>query len=360
MHTFELICQLPDYAYQYLHDHLPSLSKASQYVERTNFYTKKGITQIELRTYSYKNANLLYHEYFLILRCNLSIIMKGSKTLLLDIKKFTSDQLLAGIQKRICEINELRTIRIDKLPTSMKFKANRVDLAEDILTDFPQAVVWCCNMRFPYRHYNMKRKEIPKVPSVLYCESCCFYSASRAVNIYSKKAAMDNTGQIIATEEEERVKRTVRVEIQINKKGIRNLKLPTKRSIQPFLEYDFIHKYLLKQAKAIFSIEKFVSQKRAIEIIRKSQYSLYQQELLISIIHAIHRYKGLYELEQAIDHKDPYVPKQYGNNLRSFRYHLAKFKKLGIQPVVLPDDWGIEEIPCIYKLLQEKENQNEQ
>lgn len=356
MHTFELIIKISAYHYRYLHDHLPSLICVNQYVERTNFYAKKGIMQIELRVYEYVKQNILYCKYYLVLRCNLSILMGNSKVLLLNLKTVTSTEILTHLQKRMYEINELRLIQLDRLPITMQFKANRVDLAEDLIVDVPKAVIWCCNMRFPYRHYNMKRKPIPKDPNILYFESCCFCSASREINLYYKYAEIKNKGKEVPPEELERIQKTVRMEVQVKKKGIYNMKLSTKRSIQPFLDYEFTHKYLLKQAKEIFGIEKYVCRSKAIEVINHSSFRPYSKAILISIIDMIQQFHGLYELEKMIDDNSIHSPPQYGD-LRSFRRWLTKIRSLGIQPVVIPDAWGIDEIPSLYKLLEREANQ---
>lgn len=359
MHTFELSSELLEKDYHYLHANLPKLNKVSSHVERTNFYAKKGVTQMELITHSYQDkqeeTSIVFFRYYLILRCNLSVIMGGNPILLLDLQKFTPQQLLAGIQRRIHEIKELQAIQIDQYPVCIYFKTKRVDLAEDILTDFPKEVLWCCNMRFPYPHYQMKRKQIAKDPSVLYLESCCFYNNTRSVNLYSKQAAMKNTNKAIPEKEQALISKIVRIELQIKKKGICNLHLPTKRSLYPFLTYDFVHSYLLKKSKAMFGVESFVSKKRAIAMIQHSQYSHSQQEILLSILCAIPIYQGVYELAQAIDKKSPALPQAYSWDLDSFRSHLNKFKKLGIQPVALPDEWGIDELPSIYELLQKNQ-----
>ena len=65
-------------------------------------------------------------------------------------------------------------------------------------------------------------------------------------------------------------------------------------------------------------------------------------------------------VEKAIADTNIYTPPQYGN-IRSFKERwLKKFKCLGIQPVVIPDSMGIDEIPSIYDLLiKESENDYE-
>lgn len=79
---------------------------------------------------------------------------------------------------------------------------------------------------------------------------------------------------------------------------------------------------------------------------------------MLSIIDMIQRFKGLYELEKAIADNNIYTPSQYGN-IRLFKERwLKKFKRLGIQPVVIPDSMGIDEIPSIYDLLIKESEEN--
>lgn len=354
MHTFEISCNIPSVSYCYLHDNLPSLTRVSQYVERTNYYSAKGIMQIELRTFEYAKYGVMMKQYYVVLRCNPSIIMGNSKVFLLDMEKYTPAEILERLMKRIYEINEFRYIRLHELPLTL-FKTNRADIAEDIMVDFPQLVVWLCNMSFPYKYRNMKRTAINKSIDRLYIESCCFHNGSREIIIYYKFIAMINTGKAIEPEEEERAQHTVRFEAQVEKRGIYSMKLPTKRSIKPFLEQDFCNEYLEKEVRSIFGVQKYVSRSKAVEIINNSQYKPYDKAVMLSIIDMIQQFKGLYELEKAIDDENILTPHQFGN-LRSFKERwLKKFKKLGIQPVVLPDGLGIDEMGSMLELLQGKQ-----
>lgn len=353
MHTFELSCRIFSSTYNYLHQNLPSLSRVSRYVERTNYYSAKGITQIELRTFEYIKFGIPMKAYYLVLRCNPSIIMGDNSVFLLDMEKYTSSEILERLQKRLYEINEFRYVRIDKFSMSL-FLTNRADIAQDIAVDEPQILVWLCNMSFPYKYRNMKRKPIQKDTEILYFESCCFCNGSREINIYSKWAAMNNTGKQILPEEEERIKHLVRIEMQIKKRGVYNMKLPTKRSIKPFLEQDFCSERIEKEVRSIFGIQRYVSRSEAVKIIENSRYKPYDKAVMLSIIDMIQQFRGLYELEKAIDNEKIHTPPQYGN-LRSFRERwLKKFRCLGIQPVVIPDNFGIAEMPRIYDCLKNK------
>ena len=89
-----------------------------------------------------------------------------------------------------------------------------------------------------------------------------------------------------------------------------------------------------------------------LEAIQNSPYKPFDKAVMESIIDTIPRYDGLYELEGAIADESINTPSQYGN-LRTFKTKwLGKFKAIGIQPVVIPDDFGIDKMPSIYEILK--------
>lgn len=352
MHTIEVIRTLDSSEYDYLRDNLPSLKEVSKNVMRTNYYSAKGITQIELRRHSFYYMGRQMTKYYLVIRCNPSIVMGDSKIFVLDMEKYSSNKIIKQLEKRLYEINEFRFIHLYRAPILL-FRTNRADIASDILVQHPEIAVWLCNMSFPYNYNNMKRKRINKPKEILFFESCCFGSASRAFNLYYKWAAITNNEVVVSIEDEERARNILRLEIQIKKNGIYNLarKLPTKRAITPFLDKDFCHAYLEKEILAVFGSEKYVSRSKAEEIINASTYKSYDKSIMISIIDMIQAYGGLNELEKAIASVDIYSPPLYGN-LRTFKEKwLNKIRRLGINPVVIPDGFGIEEHPSIYELL---------
>lgn len=356
MHTFELSYNISLASYQYLHNNLPFLNKVSNYVERTNYYSAKGITQIELRTHEYFDNGRMVKKHYLIIRCNLSVIVDKNKIFLLNLKKYSPDKIRKSLVKRIYEINEFRYIKLDKLPIE-QFKTNRVDIAKDIQNDFPEIILWLCNMSFPFGYKKMKRKVIYKDIDQLNIESCYFGNASRTINIYSKFMSLINTRKMIPTENFKQIQKMIRFEVQIKKRGIYSLKLPTKRLLLPFLKNDFCDEYIKKEVKSLFGVEKYVSRSEAVKLINSSNYKPYDKAVMLSIVDMIHQFKGLYELEKAIADKNIFTPCQYGN-IRVFKEKwLKKFKALGIQPIVIPDNVGIDTLPSIYNLL-DKESEN--
>lgn len=217
MHTFEVICRIKGNQYRYLHDHLPNLTQVNKYVERTNNYSAKGITQIELKTYEYPDSGIMRHEHYLAFRCNPSVIMGDSKVLLIDLEKYYPADILKQLQKRLYEINEFRYIKLNEVPISL-FLAKTVHIAVDVQYEIPKLIVWLCNMSFPYSYHRMKRIKINKPVNTVYTESCYFRNKSRRVNIYYKLAAMLNTDREIDAKEFEEVKHIVRLEIQLEKR----------------------------------------------------------------------------------------------------------------------------------------------
>lgn len=357
MHTFEIICWISQESYSHLEKNLPALSSPEEYIKCTNFYSQKGIEQIELLTHVWteKETQVICISYYLVLRCNPSIIMGDSKVLLLDMNKYTVDEVIHGLFKRIYEIPEFCDIGLHKYHIS-NFKVRRVDIAKDILVEDPGIIVWLCNMSFPYKRYHLERKSFNKETDLLYRESCYFSNKSRTFNLYNKQAEIINNRKQIEPYEQERISKTFRFEIQIKKDGVSNFsrKKHIKRSIVPLFKKEFCHNYLEEEIKPLFHDENYVSRSKAEEIINASNFSLYKKKVMLSIINMIQALDGLYELEKAIDDDSIPTPSHYGD-LKSFRRRwLKKIRSLGIQPVVIPDNFGIDEIPSIYKLLTDK------
>lgn len=356
MHTFEIECSISCSMFQQLMK-LPCLIKVSNRVYRTNYYMKKGITQIELRIYRYisKATGDTIEQYYLLLRCNTGIIMGENPVLALDMNKYTKDEIIERLRKRIYEINELRFLNIHKCDM-VCWKTDRVDISKDIVcTNInPTLAIIMCNLSFPYKHYNMKPVKIKKDRYLLMTESCYFRSKSRTVNIYFKLVEINNNHKIIDEDTLEKIEHMIRIEIQINKKGIYNLNRnkQDKRSLENFLDNNFCHSYLEKEILSIFGAEEYVNTATAKKLIDQSRYSTYDKTVLFSVIQMIHRYGGLYELEKAIADVNTFTPTEYGN-LRQFRDKwLRKIRLLGINPVTIPDHFGVTELPSIYTLLK--------
>jgi hypothetical protein len=330
------------------------LKKVSDFIERSNYYSAKGITQVELVTYMFRNNGTEFYEYYLKIRCNLSVIMNESRVFILDDGKYSTQEIMDGIRKRLYEINEFRYIRLHQMPLNV-FRTNRADFAQDITVERPEIITWLCNMSFPYQYRRMKRKPVHKPVERLYFESCCFSSRSREFNLYTKHTAMANTRKTADPSEEDKARHTFRCEIQVKKRGISYLasKLPEKKNPKQFLESDFCNDYLRKEILHVFQDQDYVSRSRAFDIIDKSTFSPCQKKIMKSILDMIQRCNGLYELEKAIADDSVHTPPQYGT-LRSFRNRwLKRIRSLGIQPVVIPDEFGIDTVPSIYRLLSD-------
>lgn len=362
MHTFEITFQIDYFMFQQLMK-LPSIIKVSSRVYRTNYYSKKGITQIALRIYQCvpKNSETVIEKYYLVLRCNAGVIMGENPILALDMNKYTKEEIVQKLQNRMYEINELRFLNIHKY-NMIIWKTNRVDIAKDIFDSSidPTLAIILCNLSFPYNYYQMKPVKIKKDKYLLMTESCYFRSKSRTINIYFKLVEINNNHKIIDEDTLNLIEKMIRIEIQIEKKGISNLNRnkQNKRSLEQFLDSNFCYAYLEKEIRSIFGAEKYVNTTTAINLIQQSTYSTYDKTVLFSIIQMIHKYNGLYELEKAIADVNVFTPTEYGN-LRQFREKwLKKIRALGISPVTIPDHFGRTEFPSIYQLLKNPKGEN--
>lgn len=358
MHSFEVKILIPEDYYNELLK-IPMMKRVSSRVCRSNYYSKKGIKQIELRTFSYYrevfgNGKINKVEviiYYLVFRCNANQIVGGNPLFALDMKKYDKQDILDSLSKRIYEIPEFQNLKLLHINASY-MTTDRADIAYDVFIDIPSLYVYLCNMGFPYRYYNMVRKQINKSKEILYFESCYFLSKSRTVNIYFKRAAILNTGGTIEGNMQEILSKMLRIEIQIKRQGVKNLSRKKKngRQFSNFLNSQFVENYLQKEIGNIFRHEKYVSHSKAKDVINNSSYSAKEKKILLSILEMVNTI-GLYDLEEAITNEKPYNPKPYG----VIRYFKAKwlkiFKLLQISPVTIPDEYGIDELPSLYQVL---------
>jgi hypothetical protein len=195
----------------------------------------------------------------------------------------------------------------------------------------------------------MKRKNINKPKEILYKESCCFTNNSKEINIYDKSVALTNSGnnnlkQII------RIRGIVRIEIQFKRQGIKNnaKKLSSKRSIAAYLDKNFSYGYIMETVERLYGKERYVNMSSAIKIIQSSNFTNAEKNKMIASIKLIHEIGGIYEIEQALHKGDSVLQHQLGK-LYNFRSsHLHNIRELGINPVVIPDEYGISELPSLY------------
>ncbi len=362
MHTFCISCAISKAMFQKLMG-IPCMEKVTPRIYKTVYYTAKGFTEIALKIYSYKDkaTGEMIEKHYLVLRCNLGTIMGESSILALDLGDYTLDRLIAGIQKRIYEINEFRCLNLHKMYFAL-WRTDRIDLAVDIHVQNPELLVYMLNMSFPYNIYKMRPFVGGKDP-VQKTESCYHMNGSRRINIYRKLPELDAHGTAISAGERESLKDLLRVEIQVSKKAIHNM--PglgvDKRNIKNFLNPVFTHDYLESVAKKIFGIQRYVTTSAAMELIQKSSYTPQAKAVLCSIIRLVQKYGSLYELERCIKDVNAFTPAYYGD-LAKFRRLAKKIRDLGISPATIPDDKASDtklELPSLYELLRQTRKKGE-
>lgn len=321
-------------------------------------YGNKGITEIKLRIFHTVNSKtgIIINKYYLLLRCNANLLLGLNKYYAVDLLKYDDEQIVSALKKRISEIKELKDLNVTKL-NLINWITDRADIAIDIRVSSPELYIMLSNLGVPYRFDRMKRKQINKPKEILYKESCCFTNNSKEINIYDKSVALSNSGnndlgQII------RIRGIVRIEIQFKRQGIKynSKKLSSKRSIVAYLDKNFSYGYIMETVERLYGKERYVNLSSAIRIIQSSNFTNIEKNKMIATIKLIHEKGGLYEIEQALYNGDSVLQHQLGklNNFR--RSHLQNIRKLGINPVVIPDEYGISELPSLYDQILKKIN----
>ncbi len=291
-------------------------------------------------------------KYYIILWLNINVIMGGSGIFALNLKCYTTDQIVYAIQKRLHEIDCFRLSYLGTVDIR-EWKVRRVDLAKDIYVDKPEVYALLTNLGVPYGCRRLKRANINKPSDTLYYESCCFSNKSRRINIYNKMAAMVNRGQI-AYKVIPDLEHLFRIEYQILKRGVKynSKKWNDNRSIRSYLDNETVINYLISELKLTFGTERYVTYSLAVQLINQSKETDAEKRKMIRTIELIHQMDGLYNLEKALANPTSALTKELGNLETFKKKRLTKIRNLGINPVVIPDEYGYKELPGLHELIE--------
>lgn len=355
MHTFEIKIKISEYIYCDLRG-IPAMKEINANLCRSNYYQKKGILQIELRIHSYTNdkTGIQGYQYYLVLQINASVLVGSGVVYALKLCQFSKEQIINSLQQRLYEINEFRRIKLDKVHKNL-WITERVDLAMDLVVENPELIALLCNLGIPYGYRNMKRIPINKSLEALYHESCCFGSKSRRLNFYNKKAAVINTGRKSDVDISE-LDYIFRLEYQILKQGViyTGRKTVTKRSIELYMNEEFVNDYMLSEIEVAFGRERYVNRSTAMKLIDECMETPEEKSKMIATIDLIHKMNGLYEVELALKNGESSMINQLGSYDTFKQKRLRKIRQLGINPATIPDLYGIDELPSLYDMLKEE------
>lgn len=323
---------------------------------RSNVYNRKGIDQVELHIsfITCKTGKMTIKKYFILLRCNANQLLGNNKYCITNLNTYTPDMIIKALNNRLIEMKELRNISINTA-NIREWLTDRADLAIDVKSPFPSIHIWLCNHGVPYRYESMKRKKINKTKEVLYKESCCFENGSKEINIYDKEVALINKSDV-DHRQVNKMKGVIRVEFQIKRQGIKNNAkgLQSKRSIAPYLDKNYVYGFISHKIEGIFGKEKYVNTSTAIKIIDNSTFSNDEKVKMKETLYLIHQKGGLYELEESLYHNDQILEQKIGSLNTFKRTRLKNIRSLGINPVTIPDDFGITELPSLLELIYKK------
>lgn len=353
IHTIELQLQIDFLMYKQLSNEIPKMRQIHYGKAVSTCYTDKGIRQIEL-----KRVDKGSLRYYIILRLNMNIIMGNNAVFVLDLKYYTEEQIIFNLQQRLHEIPSFCNVDLDTIDIC-KWKVIRADLAKDVCVRNPELYTLLTNLGVPYGNRRLKRTAINKPPDILFYESCYFKSKSKHINIYNKMAAQINKGQVSYKVIPD-IKYLFRIEIQILKSGIKynSSKQKDERSIRSYLNDEIVTNYLLSELKCLFGPEKYVTYSLAVQLINQSDETDMEKRKMIHTIELIHQMNGLYNLEKALTDNNSDLAKELGN-LKTFKEkRLAKIRNLGINPVVIPDEYGYEELPGLCELIMNRKERD--
>lgn len=186
--------------------------------------------------------------------------------------------------------------------------------------------------RYPYRtnrmlEYSMSRKRYVPTPNAftLYSDTCEF-------SIYNKKVQLEDAGKY--TEEEiQKAEGMIRIEYRAKRRKVRyeERKSDCESGLE-LLEFtpEIAEKNISRYLKLAYGSGRFVKYAEAKCMIEESGFQRKTKKVLIDILKIVSRY----DLQTA----QLYYGKDFGK-------HMKQFNKLGISPITIERDAGIEEFP---------------
>lgn len=219
------------------------------------------------------------------------------------------------------------------LPLLENWVVNRIDYAIDIFTKNVEEYIVLFQMG-----------DKPKVFYELYCNKSkkrkqrngSFYLVSKSVNInfYNKENERINKNGYSGN-----MNRVLRLEVQCKKMRTDYIKKKNK-FISKQLKYYFTELESEKQIKEYYlktvGRGDYYKLKKAIELVAESNYSNLTKNKLIRTLNLISECGGIWKARDSVKWSE-----------KSFHKYLELLRKLDINPVTIPENWRLENLPNI-------------
>src|SRR5690625_137003 len=218
---------------------------------------------------------------------------------------------------------------------------SRIDYARQIETPLTSLYVDLAQRaKIPYHYMNKVGK-----PGSMYLQS-----NSTRYNFYDKYDYICK--QDVSESIKEQCIDIYRTEIQFrNTKAIRYLR---KKYDAPLLfdlfDSDIAIDIIRNSYQKSIGVEDYYRYDRAERVINTSSLKNKTRSNLISILEFISESNSYTEAVESLYYSD-LVPSAYRHNLSKFKRHIKRLKELGINPILLPNDFEIEVFPNPYKEL---------
>ena len=280
---------------------------------------------------------------------------EGNKKLLVSKFYDSMGEILAGTEfDYLRDISAWRTYRVD-------YTKNLLFSSEEEADHF--FLLTKRTSRYIRRHQiRMKNCIDSKTGKKDKLESCAERNKSSKGLFYKKTKQIEEVYENIPDHEKKRLiqeaRHIVRFEVQCESGKISNLKKKygiKDRSIIHFLDLDIAQDILEKTYLQMIGEGDFYSLYRAQKRIESSTYSKVKKQRLIDTMRLIAQSRGVYKAREKIEQ---------GSNIKNmdiclqctgktFDTRLKEIKKIGLNPVLLPKEWGviflknpIEQIRC--------------
>lgn len=158
------------------------------------------------------------------------------------------------------------------------------------------------------------------------------------INCYDKGQQLKENGLPC---EDENARYTIRFEVQCRYNKvywiIKNNKL-AKQGFSQFLRDDIGNHVLHYYFKKSIGFGDYYSLSKAREILHSKRMKSETKEALLAVLELVNEKRGIWKAKESISDK------------KAFEKHVKKLHELGINPVTIPVSWGIEYLPCLFKL----------
>lgn len=243
--------------------------------------------------------------------------------------------------KKLLKSDIGRPIRFDRLDEYQIFRIDFCINIRDSLKDIYINLISKADIpkRFKVKqHYDLKSKRTKPYP-------CCYQveNNSVSINFYDKsyqlsKLDEDDQNDMCADE-------IIRFEVQCKYLKVYNMckKKDIKRKLYNLSKEELSQEQVLSYYKKTIGIEDYYSFKSARDLINESNYSNEIKESMINILKLIAQKRNVWKARESeeIDSED-------------FNKAIKKIKKLGINPVTIPNHFGIPFLPNLIEKIEQE------